>query len=115
MSPADAELAEAVHPTDLTQFQLEICYALAADGKQHGLGIKEALEERYDETVHHGRLYPNLDDLVGLDLVEKGKIDKRTNSYQLADAGKDLLRRDAQRRYGIAETLMARSTGSDAR
>ncbi|MFC7173094.1 helix-turn-helix transcriptional regulator [Haloplanus litoreus] len=42
--------------------------------------------------MYHGRLYPNLDDLFEKGLVERGSVDKRTNSYALTDAGRDLLR-----------------------
>jgi DNA-binding PadR family transcriptional regulator len=37
--------------------------------------------------VNHGRLYPNLDDLVEMGLVEKSELDKRTNQYALTDEG----------------------------
>ena len=78
--------------TSLTAFQRECLRVIAArDGMTHGLGIKETLTERYVETVNHGRLYPNLDELVAAGYVEKGQIDKRTNSYTLTGAGKRLL------------------------
>ena len=41
----------------------------------------------YDDEVNHGRLYPNLDDLVEMGLVEKSELDKRTNQYALTDEG----------------------------
>ena len=57
----------------------------------YGLGIKRTLEETMDEEVNHGRLYPNLDDLVEKGLIEKRAIDKRTNGYQLTEAGRNYL------------------------
>jgi DNA-binding PadR family transcriptional regulator len=54
----------------------------------HGLAIKEELETYYETEIHHGRLYPNLDTLVDKGLVEKGEIDRRTNSYTLTRRGR---------------------------
>ena len=51
-----------------------------------GLRSKE-LEDYYEGEVHHGRLYPNLDELVDKGLVEKGTIDRRTNYYTLTQRG----------------------------
>jgi len=47
----------------------------------HGLAIKEELDAYYEQEINHGRLYPNLDDLVNKGLLEKGELDKRTNVY----------------------------------
>jgi DNA-binding PadR family transcriptional regulator len=93
--------------TDLTRFQLEILYLLAdeEDQREYGLAIKRRLEDFYDEAVNHGRLYPNLDQLVEAGLVSKGAIDKRTNYYELTSDGGEVLRRDAQRRLNAVEQL----------
>lgn len=40
----------------------------------HGLAIKEELENYYEGEIHHGRLYPNLDE--------------RTNFYKLTQRGR---------------------------
>ena len=53
----------------------------------HGLAIKSALEEKREEEVNHGRLYPNLDELIDAGLIEKSELDKRTNRYELTEAG----------------------------
>lgn len=108
MSAAESEPAEAVHPTDLSLFQQEILYVLATGGRDYGLGIKDSLEDRYGEAVNHGRLYPNLDDLVDDGLIEMEALDKRTNEYFLTQAGKRLIRRDAQYRHGAADSLNIR-------
>jgi DNA-binding PadR family transcriptional regulator len=55
----------------------------------YGLAIKRELEDYYGTEVNHGRLYPNLDELVGMGLVEKSELDKRTNQYELTDDGYD--------------------------
>lgn len=60
-----------------------------ADGcreARYGLAIKRELEDYYGSEVNHGRLHPNLDDLV-----EKSARDKRTNEYALSEAGHDAL------------------------
>jgi DNA-binding PadR family transcriptional regulator len=95
-----------VDPTDLTQFQLDILAILAGDGTpeetNYGLAIKRALEGLYGEEVNHGRLYPNLDDLIEKGLVEKDPLDKRTNQYALTDTGRGVL--DARLDWLIDQT-----------
>jgi DNA-binding PadR family transcriptional regulator len=81
---------------DLTRFRWDILRTLAREGPQYGLAIKRRLEARYGEEVNHGRLYPNLNDLVEAGLVEKGEIDKRTNEYALTDAGKQAVQQRAE-------------------
>jgi DNA-binding PadR family transcriptional regulator len=71
---------------DLTAFQQNIL-AILSDEPMYGLAIKRELEAYYDSEVNHGRLYPNLDDLVEAGLVEKSERDKRTNDYELTDDG----------------------------
>ncbi|ELZ84432.1 PadR family transcriptional regulator [Haloferax elongans ATCC BAA-1513] len=83
------------HASDLTHFQVNILIILAEEDK-YGLAIKRDLETYYGTEVNHGRLYPNLDDLVEMGLVEKTELDKRTNNYSLTSAGEHLLRNRAQ-------------------
>lgn len=71
---------------DLTAFQQNILVILAEE-PMYGLAIKRQLETYYGTDVNHGRLYPNLDDLVEMGLVEKSELDKRTNQYELTDEG----------------------------
>ena len=75
---------------DLTAFQRDLLYVIAGmndDPYPHGLSIKEELDEHYSGDIQHGRLYPNLDQLVDMDFVKKDEIDKRTNSYTLTERG----------------------------
>jgi DNA-binding PadR family transcriptional regulator len=76
--------------SELTAFQQNILTILAEEAR-YGLAIKRELEEYYGSEVNHGRLYPNLDDLVEMGLVEKSELDKRTNQYALTDDGEDVL------------------------
>jgi DNA-binding PadR family transcriptional regulator len=71
---------------ELTAFQQNILTVLADDSR-YGLAIKRELETYYDDEVNHGRLYPNLDDLVEMGLIEKSELDKRTNEYGLTEEG----------------------------
>lgn len=72
---------------DLTAFQRNILTVLA-EKPRYGLAIKRELEAYYGEEVNHGRLYPNLDDLVKQGFVEKSELDKRTNQYALTEPGR---------------------------
>jgi len=76
---------------DLTGFQRDILYVTAGLDRPHGLAVKDELEDYYESEIQHGRLYPNLDTLVEKGLIEKGEIDKRTNSYTLTEEGYQVL------------------------
>jgi PadR family transcriptional regulator PadR len=76
---------------DLSAFQRDVLYVLAGLETPYGLAVKSELETYYEGEVNHGRLYPNLDELVERGYVEKGEIDCRTNSYDLTDEGWQLL------------------------
>jgi DNA-binding PadR family transcriptional regulator len=86
---------------DLTGFQRDLLVVIAGLEDPHGLAIKDELEEYYESDVNHGRLYPNLDELVEKGLVEKGEKDRRTNVYHLTQRGERELdaRQDWEERY----------------
>ncbi|MCD2200894.1 PadR family transcriptional regulator [Halobacterium salinarum] len=86
---------------DLTGFQRDILYVIAGLDEPHGLAVKDELEDYYEQEINHGRLYPNLDDLVDKGLVEKGQLDKRTNVYTLTQRGRREIaaRRDWESQY----------------
>ena len=88
MSEAQTAAPDPGVAPDLTAFQQNILTILAEDAR-YGLAIKRELESYYGSEVNHGRLYPNLDDLVEMGLVEKSELDKRTNEYALTDEGLD--------------------------
>ncbi|MFC7166208.1 PadR family transcriptional regulator [Halospeciosus flavus] len=73
---------------DLIAFQRDLLYVIGGLDDPSGLDVKEELEEYYESEVHHGRLYPNLDTVVEKGLVEKGKVDQRTNYYTLTRRGR---------------------------
>jgi len=86
MSEAQTSTPDPGIARELTTFQQNIL-AILAEEARYGLAIKRELESYYDSEVNHGRLYPNLDDLVEMGLVEKSELDKRTNEYALTDEG----------------------------
>ena len=88
MSNSQAADGSNVVARELTAFQYNILVILSNE-PMYGLAIKRELEAYYDDEVNHGRLYPNLDDLVDQGLVTKSELDKRTNQYALTDAGYD--------------------------
>ncbi len=88
MSEAQSVTEALTAARDLTAFQQNILSILAEE-PMYGLAIKRELEAYYDAEVNHGRLYPNLDDLVDMGFIEKSELDKRTNQYELTEAGHD--------------------------
>lgn len=75
----------------LTAFQRDVLFVISDLGAPKGLAIKSELQEYYGDDVNHGRLYPNLDELVERGHVTKGQRDKRTNEYELTDEGRDAM------------------------
>lgn len=86
MSNSQAVEQEDVVARDLTAFQYNILVILSRE-PMYGLAVKRELEAYYQGEVNHGRLYPNLDELVDEGLVAKSELDKRTNQYALTEDG----------------------------
>jgi len=86
---------------DLSGFQRDLLYVINGLEKPSGQDVKEELETYYEETINHGRLYPNLDTLVNKDYVEKGQLDRRANFYAITRKGVDALfdRQEWEREY----------------
>jgi PadR family transcriptional regulator PadR len=74
-------------PKDLTGFQRDLLKVLYVEEEPIGLEVKKALDELYREDINHGRLYPNLDELNNKGLLDKRKVDERTNSYTITKRG----------------------------
>ncbi len=90
MSEAEAVANERTL-ANLSAFKRDVLWVLYDGGEQKGVDIRIALEDYYEKPVNHGQLYPNLDDLVEAGLVDKEKIDGRTNGYSLTEAGRRAL------------------------
>ena len=72
---------------ELSGFRRDLLVVINGLEAPKGLEIKRELEEYYDGTIHHGRLYPNLDTLVEAGFLEKSAQDERSNRYELTDFG----------------------------
>lgn len=90
---------------DLTGFQRDLLFTIYQLDGSFGLDIKSQIESKYDVEINHGRLYPNLDQLIEDGLVEKGTIDERTNSYEITDKGVESLRTHIDKRREQAGDL----------
>lgn len=73
---------------DLTGFERDVLYVIATEDGMKGLEIKGEIRDYYGEEIYDGRLYPALDKLVEKGLVQKGKVDDRTNDYRLSKRGR---------------------------
>ena len=91
---------------DLTGFQRDLLYVIAGLDGPKGLAIKDRLDDYYGTEINHGRLYPNLDALVEKGLVEKGRIDDRTNAYNLTQRGERELRARREWEDEMVEDLL---------
>jgi len=86
---------------DLTGFQRDLLYVIAGADQPSGQDVKEEVEKYYESEINHGRLYPNLDTLVNKELTQKGELDRRTNYYEITDAGREEIqkRREWESQY----------------
>ncbi len=105
---------------DLNGFERDLLWSIlrveTEEEETYGLAIKRDLEEKYETEIHHGRLYPNLDDLVEKRLVAKSELDRRTNEYRLTSAGRALLEDITEHRDRVldqAEDLARADGGRD--
>ncbi|ACM58837.1 helix-turn-helix transcriptional regulator [Halorubrum lacusprofundi] len=76
---------------ELTGFQRDLLYCVAALNEPSGLEIGSELSEYSSTEVNHGRLYPNLNDLIEEGLLSKEEKDGRTNLYELTPLGIELI------------------------
>ena len=72
---------------ELSGFRRDLLIVIGGLDTPKGLEIKTELEQYYDDTIHHGRLYPNLDTLTEQGLVEKIAVNNRSNGYNLTNLG----------------------------
>jgi DNA-binding PadR family transcriptional regulator len=77
---------------DLTQLKRDILVVTNGLDDPKGLEIKEELDAYYEESINHGRLYPNLDSLADSGYLKKFEVTGRSNGYRLTDTGQKLLR-----------------------
>ena len=99
---------------DLTGFERDLLLQIYQMDQPSGQDIRRRIRRRHGEDINHGRLYPNLDDLVDYELVEKGQQDQRTNYYEVTNDGRRLVE-ETDRRFDRATTepLAAATDGGD--
>lgn len=94
---------------DLRAFQRDLLlvteHIAARGGVLKGLAIKAELEELYGQEIGHGRIYPNLDELAEMGLIDIGQIDRRTNRYELTADGKRVVAEMAAYAAEVAEPV----------
>ena len=74
---------------ELSGLQRDLLYIILDSDKPSGQDINRSINEEYKNEVNHGRLYPNLDELVELGLIIKGNKNDRANYYEITQKGKD--------------------------
>jgi len=77
---------------ELTAVQRDLLFIIAQCDQPSGQTIKARFEAATDTTVSAGQIYPNLDTLVDMGVVEKGQLDRRANYYTLTERGVRRLR-----------------------
>lgn len=90
MTASDAGRSPIDIAAELSAFQEAILTVLAAEARP-GVGVRDEVEAYLNKEVKHGWLYPNLDELVELNLIERGELDGRTNEYSITEAGYNVL------------------------
>lgn len=73
---------------DLTAFQRGALVVIAKGDGLSGVQVTERLEALRPETIHHGRVYPNLNDLAEKGLVNKQAVNAREDSYTVSTRGR---------------------------
>ena len=77
---------------ELNNVERDLLFVVARFDGASGTDIRDTLETTQGRRVLSGRVYSNLDSLVERGLVAKERIDGRTNSYVVTDAGAEALR-----------------------
>lgn len=72
---------------ELTAFQRDILFIIARLDQPSGQDIKAQFEDETSIEVNRGNVYPNLDTLVEINLIEKDPLDRRANCYSLTEEG----------------------------
>lgn len=81
------EYAEYELPRDLNAFERDTLFVIASIEDPTGVNIGNALEVMYRKPINHGQLYPGLDELHEMGLIDKVPRDKRTNEYNITRRG----------------------------
>lgn len=78
---------------DVTGFQRDLLLTVACAGNSYPCGqtVHTALETVWGKEVNESRVYQNLSELKGNDLITTHPIDGRTKGYRVTDRGQALI------------------------
>jgi len=96
---AGSEADGGVRWFDLNSSKRDLLVEIYQMDQPSGQDIRHRMKAEHNEDVDHGRLYPNLNDLVDCGLLDKGEQDQRTNYYQITNDGQILVE-DTARYFG---------------
>ena len=103
-SGAGAEADGGVRWFDLNASKRDLLVEIYQMDQPSGQDIRDRMEAEHGENVKHGRLYPNLDDLVDYGLIDKGEQNLRSNYYQITNDGRRLVEDTARYFESIGAT-----------
>jgi len=103
-SGAGAEADGGVRWFDLNASKRDLLVEIYQMDQPSGQDIRHRMKAEHDEDVDHGRLYPNLDDLVDYGLIDKGEQNLRSNYYQITNDGRRLVEDTARYFASIGAT-----------
>ena len=86
-----AEADGGVRWFDLNNSKRDLLVEIYQMDQPSGQDIRGRMKAEHNEDVDHGRLYPNLNDLVDLGLLDKGEQNLRSNYYQITNDGQRLV------------------------
>ncbi|WP_008526622.1 PadR family transcriptional regulator [Halorhabdus tiamatea] len=92
MSQSHQPEPDQVQFSDLSGFQRDILSSIARHGPSNGLDIQGHLRRLYSEDINPPRVYDNLEKLKDKGLIDKSKLDGRSNTYAVTDEGREIMR-----------------------
>lgn len=104
---------------DLSGFQRDLLLTIYEvesedDVEPYGLELRSRLNDKYEDTIRHSRLYPNLDRLADKGLTEREELDKRTKANRLTDDARDLIEgHAAEMKHLVPDAPLLADGGND--
>lgn len=77
----------------VSAFRRDVLVATASMDHPNGLDVRERLEQHYGDVLSP-RIYQAMNDLIDMGLIEKRKVDGRTNAYIVTAEGERAVRAD---------------------
>ncbi|RDZ39396.1 DNA-binding protein [Haloferax sp. Atlit-10N] len=97
---------------DLTGFQQQLVKAVIEFENQegespYGVQVKRSLSEWYGHEVSNAQIYPNIDDLVDMGVLDREPLDKRTKAVQSTPLARQMLAGEAEHMAHVAGLELA--------